>query len=203
MPLEIEAKFKIEDLDRLRNELLKLGASNEGDCLERNWILDDVEGNLKQRGVLLRVRNMGGVDGVMTVKQPTQQGEFKTREETETMVDSTRELLKQLSAVGFQVVWIYEKIRQTWLWRDCVLALDQCPEIGDYLEIEGSPENIRHVCGDLGLDPSEHIDDTYLGIWIKHLKSLGEPRRDMVFDSTDSNSRRTSPQTRVLRWDNA
>lgn len=181
MAREIEAKIRVEDLDRYQARLDRLGAANEGGVLERNWVFDDADGRLEKSGTLLRVRNTGGVAGVLTVKRKVDGGEFKTREEVESMVDSSEDLLRQFEMLGFLVVWIYEKRRHTWLWRDCIVSLDECPEIGCFIEIEGTPDRIRGVAGELGLDPGDHIDDNYLGLWKKHLEARGEAPRNMIF----------------------
>lgn len=182
MAKEIEAKIKIDNIVDLRGRLNALGASLEGSANEKNWVFDDESGSLAGMGFLLRVRNLGDVACVLTVKRPTGGGEgFKAREEVETVVDSTRDLLKQLEMLGYSVRWIYEKRRQTWLWRECVISLDECPKIGNYIEIEGLPEIIRRVCQDLGLNPDDHIEDNYLTLWQKHLAARGEPDRNMVF----------------------
>lgn len=184
MAKECEAKLKVSDLGSIRKRLESLGAANEGGGLERNWVLDRPDGSLRDNSVLLRVRNLGSIDGVLTVKRPVKGGgEFKTREEIECMVDSTDDMLRQLKAIGFRVAWIYEKRRQNWLWRDCVLSLDECPEMGTFIEIEGTPDKIREVAKELGLDVKNHIEDNYLGLWQKHLDSLGQARRDMVFSA--------------------
>ena len=200
MAREIEAKIKVDNFERLRARLDHLGAANEGDCLERNWVLDDAEGNLRKSDTLLRVRNNGGVDGILTVKRRISGGEFKTREEVESMVDSTDDLLQQLEMIGYKATWIYEKIRQTWLWRDCVVTLDELPELGCYVEIEGTPEKIRGVASELGLDADQHIDDNYLGLWIKHLESRGEDHRNMIFPA-DAAHRKRATTTIVQRKD--
>ena len=181
MGLECEAKLKVPDLKRIQARLGEFGALNKGGSLERNWVLDDSEGSLRRNEKLLRIRGTGGDGGVLTVKTPAPGGEFKNREEIETTVDSTADLLRQFGALGFRVVWIYEKLRQTWGWRDCVFALDECPEIGCFVEIEGTPERIRAAAAELGLDPDAHIEDNYMGLWTKHLAALGQPFRDMVF----------------------
>lgn len=181
MAREIEAKLKVDNLDIIRRRLDELGAANEGECLERNWVLDTPEQSLRKTGRLLRVRTMGGPSAVLTVKHSVEGGEFKTREEVESMVDSADDLLRQLEMIGFGTTWIYEKRRQTWLWRDCVLALDELPEIGYFVEIEGAPEKIYAVANELGLDAGQHIDDNYLGLWMKHLRARGEAPRNMIF----------------------
>lgn len=194
MAKEIEAKIRVADLAPYRRKLQELGAVDEGACLERNWVLDNADGSLYQRDVLLRVRNVGGVGGILTVKHRTAGEAFKTREEVESMVDSTEDLLRQLEIVGFQAKWIYEKYRSTWLWLDCVLALDACPEIGSFIEIEGQPTNIREVAGLLGLDPEAHLDDNYLELWRKHLESRGEGPRHMVFTREEAEALRNGAQ---------
>lgn len=181
MATECEAKIRVEDLEPLRHRLEEAGAVNEGEYLERNWVLDFPDGSLHSRGTLLRVRNVGEVGGVLTVKHRVDGGAFKTREEVESMVDSTEDLLRQLEILGFQVKCIYEKLRGTWLFYDCVLALDECPEMGSFIEIEGTPERIREAALQLELDPNDHLDDNYLELWRKYLEEKGEAHRHMVF----------------------
>ena len=184
MATETEAKIKVSDLGVVAARLHVLGATDEGAVFERNWVLDRPDGEIMKAGALLRVRNTGGPGGVLTVKHRTAGGEFKTREEVETRVDSCELLLRQLETLGFRVGWIYEKRRATWLWRDCVVTLDECPEMGGFVEIEGEAEAIRRAAADIGLDPDSHIDDNYLGVWMKYLAARGEAPRDMVFPHT-------------------
>ena len=198
MAREVEAKIKVDNFDRLRARLEQLGAAYEGECLERNWILDDADGRLHKSGMLLRVRNNGGVDGILTVKRRIDGGDFKTREEVESMVDSTDDLLRQMEMVGFGTHWIYEKRRQTWLWRDCMVTLDELPEIGCFVEIEGTPDKIRGVAAELGLSPENHIDDNYMGLWFKHLEAKGEAPRNMIFSPEENACRRSTTIIRKM-----
>lgn len=182
---ECEAKLRTVDLEFVRRRLRSVGAQYCGERLERNWVFDDADGSLKKRKTLLRVRNNGERGGIVTTKRPVKGGEFKTREETETRVDCTQAAISQFRALGYQVAWIYEKHRQTWLWRQCEVALDRCPEIGCFVEIEGKPGNIRRVCEDIGLDARDHIPDNYLSLWKKHLKASGGPKRHMIFPAAE------------------
>lgn len=181
MAVECEAKIKVENLGAVRARLRHYGAVDEGEVLERNWVFDTGDSSLLDNGILLRVRNTGDVGGVFTVKHAIDGGEFKCREEVESMVDSTDDLMRQLEILGYKIQWIYEKRRWTWLWHDCVIALDTCPEIGTYVEIEGEADRIREVASSLGLDPDQHICDSYLALWQKHLAERGEESRHMVF----------------------
>lgn len=190
MAHEIEAKIRVGDgdaLDALRQRLLALGAVDNGVAFERNWVFDDADGSLERRGALLRLRCLdGAADGVLTVKRRIDGGEFKTREEVESSVGSVENVRRQCVLLGYGVVWIYEKRRRTLLLPECVVALDECPEIGCFIEIEGGADRIREICAALGIDPARHIDNNYLGLWREHLDASGEAPRHMTFTREDA-----------------
>ena len=186
VPLEIETKFAVPDLDAVRGRLAGAGAVRIGGGLERNWILDDAEGSLFRRRILFRLRDEGERGSVLTVKKPAREGKFKTREEVNAAVESVGKLLAQMEMLGYRTKWRYEKRRETWRWLDCLVCLDECPEIGAFVEIEGEPPAIRAAAAGLGLDLESHIDDNYLDLWQNHLDALGQPRRDMGFGNAET-----------------
>lgn len=189
MPTECEAKLRVEKLETVRERLRRIGAVCRGDVFERNWVLDRPDGSLLREGTLLRVRNTGGAGGVLTVKRKSVSGAFKTREEVESLVDSTDTLLRQLEMTGFAVAGRYEKFRETWLWGGCTIALDDCPEMGCFVEIEGTPDSIRAAAADMGVDPDTHLDGSYLELWRVYLHERGEnctTPRDMLFCKDDA-----------------
>lgn len=182
MARETEAKLPVADLSAIHARLLALGARDAGQAFERNRVFDDAGGTLEARGILLRIRTHGAErGGILTVKHLVRGGAFKTREEIESAVDSADTLIQQFAILGYHVAWIYEKRRRTLLWRDCVFALDECPEIGFFVEVEGAGHNIRAACEAAGLDPESHLADSYLALWKKHLAALGDAPRDMIF----------------------
>ncbi len=185
MAVETETKLRVADLTPIRASLSRLSAIHKGACLEQNWVLDTPEKTLAKSGRLLRLRSTGGHAGVVTVKQPVKGGAFKTREEVETGTDDLAVTLRQFEMLGYAVDWRYEKYRDSWTGLGCVFALDRCPEIGSFVEIEGEPDAIRQAAGQLGLDISQHIGDSYLGLWMKHLKALGQQKRDMLFGESE------------------
>lgn len=186
MAVEREAKIRVRDLDAVRTRLRERGGVDEGEVLERNWVLDRHDESLYEDDVLLRVRCNGGRGGVLTVKcRLDDEGGFKCREEVETEVDSTDDLLRQLEMVGFAVRWIYEKRRSTWRFQECVIALDVLPEMGGFVEIEGDAEKIRGAALELGLNPEDHLDENYLSLWKRHLADRGEQRRHMIFTDNE------------------
>lgn len=181
MALECEAKIQVDDIRQIQNRLRKTGAYCAGVVLEKNWILDTPEESNRNSGVSLRIRSTGGPGGVLTVKRPVKGGSFKSREELETQVECTETLLAQFRNLGYSIAWIYEKYRQTWQWRDCTILLDECPEIGCFVEIEGTPEMIRKAAAQLELDLELHLAGGYRKLWRKHLKFLGQKPRHMLF----------------------
>ncbi len=182
MSIEHEAKIKVPDLSPLRERLAALGARHEGDEFEKNWVFDLPGEVLHHSGRLLRVRNIGGDSCIITVKGPERKAAFKSREEVECNADSTQAVIRQLEILGYEKIWLYEKKRGNWRWRDCAVALDECPELGRFVEIEGTAEGIRAVCVDLGIDPGGHLQDSYFGLWRKYLAGRGETGlRDMKF----------------------
>lgn len=183
MAIECEAKFQVDSLDAIRARLEEAGCTGGERVLERNWVLDRPGDRLLREGTLLRVRNCGGEGGVLTVKGKCRTTEFKTREEVESPVESTDNVLRQMAMLGFVVKCIYEKYRETWRWRDCTLMLDECPELGYFLEIEGTPDDIRRTAADLGLDCDDHLKKSYLDLWCKYLRKRGENYRHMVFEA--------------------
>lgn len=186
MTLEIETKFQVSGLDAVRDRLAAVGAVRIGGGLERNWVLDDAKGSLFRRRILLRLRDDGERGSVLTVKGPARAGKFKTREEVNAAVESIGKLLGQMEMLGYRTKWRYEKRRESWRWLDCLVCLDECPEIGFFVEIEGQPTVIPAAAEGLGLDPERHINDNYLDLWQNHLNALGQPRRDMVFGDAES-----------------
>ena len=189
MARECEAKFRLTDVDRVKKRLKSLGAMNEGTCLERNWLLDDENGSLRKMGIRLRIRSTGGSEGVLTIKMPLKGNEFKNREEIEVKIESSDVALRQFDALGYNVTWIYEKIRQTWTYQDCILMIDNCPDMGWFMEIEGTPKKIKAVAKALALDPDGHINDSYRKLWKKYLSLRGRNIPYMLFPDSPENER--------------
>lgn len=182
-PVEREAKVPVPDLAPAEARLRSVGAVHQGKVREQNWVLDDVQGSLRGRGMLLRLReHVGEPGGVITVKYPMADGEFKTRGELETRVDDIKTALAQFELLGYRKSFYYEKDRDAWEWRGCHIALDRLPGIGCFVEVEGTEEGIRGVLTELGVDPAASVKMNYLGLWEEYCKKHGLSRRDMRFD---------------------
>ena len=82
-------------------------------------------------------------------------------EELETQVADAQSLAAILEGLGLQPVIAYEKRRETWLLADCKVELDELPQLGWFVEIEGELESqIRWACNELGLSGAT-VRETY------------------------------------------
>src|SRR5438552_13122169 len=134
--LEVEIKFKIEDLKAITG---KLGAAGFHVVTKRTHemnILYDLPGQLlRQRGDLLRLRKYGD-RWTVTFKAKGKTGRHKSRKEIETQVEDGRYFSEILEAVGFAPSFRYEKLRTEWTDGKGHVVVDETP-VGNFGEIEG------------------------------------------------------------------
>jgi len=147
--LEIEVKFFLEDPAAIRAAIVDLGGRSRGRIFESNHILDKPGLDLFRKGALLRLRQADGA--LLTFKAPpeTPDREFKVRREIEVQVSDFTDTRQIMTALGFTTMRIYEKWRETFILGGTYLCLDTLP-YGDFLEIEGGAESIRHLSQKLG-----------------------------------------------------
>jgi len=183
--LEIEVKLKIKSLQRLRAQIKTLGFCEL--ChrqFEDNWILDSPPRRLFKKRCLLRLRRFEG-KSLLTFKGPkAASSHFKIREELETEVAHGTKLQQILARLGFVPVFRYQKYRSIFVSpkssksKKVVISMDETP-IGNYLEIEGPPDNIRIISRQLGYALEDFITQSYLELYAKN-----KPRpqdREMIF----------------------
>lgn len=161
---EIEIKLPVPDLNALKKKLLVQGfLVHVPRHHEFNLIFDTPEHHLRKSGRLLRLRRAAD-RVILTAKTPPESREaspsYKVREETEVVVADFNVMRELLKKIGLDVVFVYEKYREILLRRETMAMLDETP-VGDYLEIEGSPENIDTLAGKLGYSPNQYITSNY------------------------------------------
>jgi adenylate cyclase class 2 len=183
--LEIEVKLKVKGLQKVRRGILALGFEEKVHrAFEDNWILDFPNRSLYKNHCLLRLREFNGKCWV-TFKGPTRNStHFKVREELETEVDERPTLHKILGRLGLRRAFRYQKYRSIFepaaaqrLGRP-TLVLDETP-IGNYLEIEGSPNEINTIAARLGYSQQDFIRESYAGLYAKLYPSAKSP--GMIF----------------------
>lgn len=170
MPVELEAKIRVDDHAPIRDALRTAGANYLGRVLEINHLLDRDDCSLRDTGCGLRVRSIVVLDGTgpgatMTFKGPKQAGAFKQREEHETPIADADAALAILRGLGHTRELVFEKRRETWQLADCTVELDEIPVLGSFVEVEGpSAEAIQDVLEALQLNANDNINDSYVAM---------------------------------------
>ena len=187
MPVEMEAKLKVDALDATRDKLRALRATPAGTRLETNTLYDTDAHSLlgKDKGLRLRVRRdleTGHEDAILTFKGPRQPGPYKSREEIETHVNNPKAMGAMLVALGFKQALSFEKRRESWELDGCHIELDEIPHFGCFVEIEGfSAEAIAGMQRRLGLEGTEPIQTSYVAMLMDWLESQDQSSRLVVF----------------------
>ena len=185
MPLEIEIKLKLESHAQVRSCLLKLQAEHVGTVRETNMFFDRADGALRKADSGLRVRmTTSAIDhepkALLTLKGPAAAVGLRSREAYDLHVTPHDQLIPLLEALGFEMVFSFEKDRDSWAVGEggegeCLVELDTLPVFGRFLEIEGpSEEAVRAVQRDLGLENVPPYPDSYAKMVGGFLKSRGE-----------------------------
>ena len=199
---EIEIKLPLESAAEGRAKLIAAGFGERHErCLERNTLFDDGERSLRQRGDLVRVR-LYGEKVVLTYKQRGQEEAgtiagslHKHRPEQETEVGAEGPLVAVLGAAGLEPVLRYEKYRTVFNrpGESGLAMLDETP-IGVYLELEGQPEWIDRVAGELGFGVGQYVTQSYLSLHQQFCLNNGVDAAEMLFDETEASEK--APNTR-------
>ena len=182
MPREIEAKLKLDDVAGLRRRLADVGAVRLGCETLRDDYLDTVDKRLLAADHGMRIRT--GEKAVLTYKGPRRKGRFKTREELEVGVDDPAVLLELLTNVGFQVIFSYEKRRETWRLDACEVMVDELPAMGFFVEIEGATEEmVAGVIKRLSLGEHPVIQHSYPHLILEHIRESSPDESTSLFFS--------------------
>lgn len=177
--MEIEAKIKLKSPSRLRALLKSAEAECKGLILEKNWLFDYPDRALTKNDKLLRLRRDRRIH--LTYKGPREKSAYKKREETEFEFPDLSKTRSLLESIGFIKWFYYEKYRETWKLGACEVVLDELPELGLYVEIEGpSDKEIADTIKRLKL-PRRYITDTYVELLEEQSKKLENHTRDFKF----------------------
>ena len=168
MCTEIEAKLKVDSLAETENKLGELGAKFLGEQLQTDYFFDDANETLTKSDRCLRLRKQKtgkNENYFLTYKGTKEKSNLKKRQEIESEISDAASFRKLLSALGYEQVLIVEKKRRLWQYENCEVALDQLPDLGDFVEIEGPDEkDIANVQDILGLAESPHISKSYASL---------------------------------------
>ena len=180
--LEIEVKFYLSDMDRIRDRIIEIGAVSRGRVFETNIRFDDSDNSLIQKKSLLRLRQ--DTKTILTFKSepPFKDDQFKILRELEVEVSDFATMKHILESLGFREEQVYEKWRETFILNSANLCLDTMP-YGNFLEIEGQKEDIKELVSQIGFKWKKRILLNYLAIFdvIKQKSNL--PFYDVTFSN--------------------
>lgn len=181
--MESEIKFRVRDVEQLEAALRAAGFHEQTvRTHEMNTLYDFPGLVLAKRGELLRLRKYGE-HWLLTHKSGrTKSGDrHKSREETQTTVEDGEALDKILRALGFQIVFRYEKFRTEWTDDVGDVVIDETP-IGNFAEIEGAPNWIDETAEKLGITEGQYITGSYAELFLAWKKKNGSSAENMTFD---------------------
>ena len=187
MSVETEVKLRFDDFDALRRALGEAGATCAGCVVETNWFFDRPDGSLRAAGKGVRIRAVEAEDDserpiTLTYKGPSEPGPIRRRPEIELAVSDADTARDLLLATGFVEILVYQKRRETWLLAPCRIELDDVPELGCFVEIEG-PD--RHAVADvqqrLALDAALPVTPTYAAMMLDHVRAANVSPPHVMF----------------------
>lgn len=166
MKYEIEVKFLDIDIDTIRNNLEKAGATLVQPMrLMRRALIEEPEH--KAQNAFLRIRDEGNKVTLAykrrDEKHPTKIDSVKEIEVTVDDFDKTIELFQE---AGWRYTTFQETKRETWQLGNAEVVIDQWPWLPISIEIEAASESmVRETAEQLGLSWNDafygHIDDVY------------------------------------------
>jgi adenylate cyclase, class 2 len=184
MAIETEIKFRVDDLaglaKRLEESRFHLDTPRE---FESNVLYDTPDRAMRARTEILRIRHYGE-RCVVTHKRLPDRGpgedRHKHRIETETVVADGDVLAEIFESLGLVAVFRYEKWRSEWSDGEGHCVIDETP-IGNFAELEGSPDWIDRVATRLGVDPSAYLTLSYGRLFELWREQQNSAAKDLTF----------------------
>lgn len=182
---EIEAKFLVQDPDRIQQKLLNLGALvEETTHLEKNIIFDTPDHQLESTHQVLRIRQANKTTLTYKSLDPLHPG-GELRREIQVTIDDLDAGIQILSALGFHPLQVYEKFRTTYQYTGSFFMLDRLP-YGNFIEIESKDlPSLQEFSTKLDLDWERRVKHSYLSIFNSCRNLMPSPPNDLLFSNSD------------------
>jgi adenylate cyclase, class 2 len=180
---ETEVKIALPDAET--GERLLRGAGfrvSRRRVFEANTVYDTHDRTLRTSGRLLRVRTAGKT-ATVTYKGVATVGRHKTREEVETKVPDPAAVGVIFERLGYQPMFRYEKYRTEYRRRGArggIAMIDHTP-VGDFMELEGTPDWIDHTARELGFSHDDYDTRSYGRVYLDWCARNGTEPAHMVF----------------------
>ena len=181
---EIEVKFSVTDVRALRSAAERLGFRLVTErTFESNTLYDSADRQLRGRRQILRLREYGDRTTVTHKRQAegdVGDSRYKTRIETESLIEDCASLAEIFTQLGYGSVFRYEKFRTEWEMEDGHLVLDETP-IGIWAELEGTPHWIDTMLDRLEIAPELRSTESYGKLFLRWKEETGSPAENLTF----------------------
>jgi adenylate cyclase class 2 len=189
MPVETEIKFRVDDLAGLSQRLQAAGFTLDTPrSFESNVLYDTPDRRLRSRTEILRIRSYAG-RWTLTHKRLPDAGPgedtHKHRIETETQISDGDALAQIFLSIGLAAAFRYEKWRTEWSDGEGHCVVDETP-IGNYAELEGSPDWIDRTAVRLGIDPAQYLTLSYGRLFDLWRQQHNSAAQDLTFAAVSS-----------------
>ena len=180
---EIEAKFYVTGLDRIKARLHELEARLiQERMLERNIRFDLPGGRLRSEGRVLRLRQDSQARLTYKGGGSNEQGVL-SRTEIEFTVEDFAKAKQFLEALGYQEFMRYDKYREVYEFNECHVMLDELP-YGLFVEVEGKGvDEIRETASRLGLGWEAAVTKSYQALFEVVKSALRLNIQDLSFEN--------------------
>jgi adenylate cyclase class 2 len=189
MAVETEIKFRVADLDALRQRLEAAGFHVETQrSFESNVLYDTPDRQMRARTEILRIRHYAGKWKLTHKRLPDGHSateRHKHRIETETDVSDGGALAEVFRSLGLVAAFRYEKWRTEWSDGQGHCVVDETP-IGNYAELEGTSDWIDCVSERLGVEAAEHLTLSYGRLFDLWKQEHGSTAEDLTFAAIEA-----------------
>jgi predicted adenylyl cyclase CyaB len=147
-PVETESKYPVKDIPKLNRLLKQHGFKVETERkFQRDEYFDTPEMFSKRLDYVIRLRKEDGMLAIALKGPRHWVGKTYSRIELEFPAGSENKVREALGRSGFEVTWFFEKRRTTFKGKDesLLVALDEIPELGFFVEIEGTLSKVREM----------------------------------------------------------
>jgi adenylate cyclase class 2 len=179
---ETEVKFYVRSLEGLRQRIVSAGGlAGAPRTHELNLRFDTAQRDLLRAGRVLRLRRDPAVRLTYKEDRRLEHG-ATTRTEIEVTMSDFAAAQQMLAALGYSVIFVYEKYRSAYRLGDAEVMLDELP-FGDFVEIEGALESLMPTARNLGLSWTAAIPISYHALFESLRRIRGLQFRDLTFEN--------------------
>jgi adenylate cyclase, class 2 len=186
MAIETEIKFRVADIEALTLRLQAAGFHLEtARSFESNTLYDTADRQMRARTEILRIRSYAGRWTLTHKRLPGNspaEDRHKHRVEIETEVADGDALAEVFRSLGLVAAFRYEKWRTERQESDGHCVIDETP-IGDFAELEGSPEWIDRIAAQLGVSQSDYLTLSYGRLFDLWREQHQVPVEHLTFDA--------------------